>query len=134
MYIKELLITYKSIIAYLVLGVCTTVVNVVTYFLCYELANIPNVISTIIAWVAAVTFAFLTNKPLVFESKDWSWGVVYPELLKFYGCRIATGIIEVVGMFVLVDLFLFNGTVMKLLINILVIILNYIFSKLIVFK
>ncbi len=127
------MINYKSIIIYLVLGVCTTVINVVAYYLCYEQIGISNVLSTIIAWVVAVLFAFLTNKPFVFGSHSWALGLVLAEGVRFFGCRLGTGMIEVVGMYLLVDILHLNGTLMKLLINVIVIILNYVFSKFLVF-
>ena len=69
--IKDLLIKYKGIILYLIFGVLTTVINVATYYISYDVCGISNLISTMIAWVVAVAFAFVTNKLIVFESKKW---------------------------------------------------------------
>ena len=87
-----------------------------------------------IAWVAAVAFAFLTNKPFVFQSHDWSFKTVLPELSKFVGCRVASGAMETVILFLAVDLLHWNGNIWKFVTQVLVVILNYVASKLIVFK
>ena len=87
-----------------------------------------------IAWVVAVAFAYLTNKPWVFKSHDWSRQTVIPELTKFVGCRIGSGALETGIIFLTVDLLGFNGNVMKLGTSVLVVVLNYVGSKLLVFK
>jgi len=131
---KQLLIKYKGIVSYLFFGVLTTAVNVAVYYIFYNILSVPNIVSTIIAWVAAVAFAFITNKLFVFDSKSWQPSVALRELWTFTACRIGTGVIEVGMMWLFVDVLTFNGTVMKLLTNFIVIVLNYIFSKLIIFK
>lgn len=132
--IKMLFTKHKDKITYLFFGGLTTVVNYLVYFPCYNWANISATISTVIAWVVAVAAAFLTNKPFVFESHDWSFKTVWPELTKFVGCRIASGIMEIAIIALTVDLLHWNGNVMKILVSILVVILNYFGSKLFVFK
>ena len=132
--IKELLVKYKSFIMYAVFGVMTTIVNMVVYYLCFNILGIPNVPSTIIAWILAVCFAFITNKLWVFDSKSFSAKVLRHEIPTFFGARIATGLLDVGIMYLAVDLFHWNSTVWKLISNILVIIINYIASKLIIFK
>ena len=82
----------------------------------------------------AVLFAFLTNKPFVFKSYDWSAKTVIPELTKFVGCRVGSGAVETLIIFLTVDLFGWNGNIWKLVTSVLVIILNYIGSKLLVFR
>ncbi|MBE7005485.1 MAG: GtrA family protein [Ruminococcaceae bacterium] len=128
------MIKYKSVILYGIFGVITTLINVATYHVCFRSLGISNVISTIIAWVVAVTFAFLTNKSFVFNSRSWEKKAVIHEGLMFFGCRIGTGVIEVGMMYAFVDLLGLNGTVMKMITNVIVIVLNYVFSKLYVFK
>lgn len=125
---------YKSFIAYAVFGVFTTIVNIATYNLCYYHAGMSNTLSNVIAWILAVTFAYLTNKVWVFDSKSWAWEVLRREVPAFVSCRLATGIMDLVIMYVSVDLMQWNAMLMKLLSNILVILLNYIFSKLVIFK
>lgn len=132
--IVELMKKCRSFIAYAVFGVATTIVNIVTYNVCYYNLNISNTLSNIAAWVLAVTFAYLTNKVWVFDSKSWKWQVLRKEIPAFISCRLATGVMDIVIMFVCVDLLGMHAMLMKLLSNILVIILNYIFSKLVIFK
>ena len=131
---KQLFIKYKDVISYLFFGVLTTAVNVAVYYVFYNLLSIANVISTVIAWVVAVAFAFVTNKLFVFDSKSWAPSVALREFWTFTACRIGTGIVEIGMMWLFVDILTFNGTVMKLITNFIVIVLNYIFSKLIIFK
>lgn len=132
--IIELMKKYKSFIAYAVFGVFTTVVNIVTYNICYYNLEINNTLSNIFAWVLAVTFAYLTNKVWVFHSKSWKWEVLRKEVPAFISCRLATGVMDLLIMFVCVDVMGWHAMLMKLLSNVLVIILNYVFSKLVIFK
>ena len=81
-----------------------------------------------------MAFAYLTNKPFVFRSHDWSLKTVIPELTKFVTCRIGSGLLETGILFLCVDLLAWNGNVWKLITSVLVVILNYIASKLLVFK
>ncbi len=130
----NLLCKYREVLVYLFFGVLTTVVNYAVYLPCYNLLDLSAAFSNIIAWAAAVTFAFLTNKPFVFQSHDWSAKVVVPELMKFVGTRLGTGGVETVILLVTVDLMGWNGNLWKLLTSVLVVILNYIGSKLLVFR
>ena len=131
---KTLFHKYYDILAYLVFGVLTTVVNYLVYLPCYNLLGMKAVVSNVIAWAVAVAFAYLTNKPFVFRSHDWSAQTVIPELTKFVGCRVASGAMESVIIFLTVDLFGWNGNIWKLLTSVLVVVLNYIGSKLLVFR
>ena len=132
--IIKLIKKYKSFVAYAVFGVFTTIVNIVTYHICYSYLNISNTLSNVFAWILAVTFAYLTNKVWVFDSKSWKWEVLRREITAFISCRVATGIMDIIIMYICVDIMEWHAMVMKVLSNILVIILNYIFSKLIIFK
>ncbi|MCD7713512.1 MAG: GtrA family protein [Prevotella sp.] len=123
----------RDIIVYLVLGVCTTLVNVAVYWLCYEKCRVANVPSTAVAWVVSVAFAFLTNKPWVFHSRSWKAGTVLREGVKFFWWRFATGVVDVAGMYLFVDVLHANGTLMKFVLNIIVVILNYLFGRFLVF-
>ena len=125
---------HKSFVFYGIFGVFTTIVNIVTYNLCYDHAGMSNTVSNVIAWILAVTFAYLTNKVWVFDSKSWAWEVLRREVPAFVSCRLATGIMDLVIMYISVDLLHWNAMLMKLLSNILVILLNYVFSKLVIFK
>ena len=90
---------HKSFIAYGVFGVLTTIVNIVTYNICYNSLGISNTLSNIAAWILAVTFAYLTNKVWVFDSKSWKWEVLRREVPAFISCRLATGVLDIVIMF-----------------------------------
>ena len=83
--IRMLIRKYYDVLAYLFFGVLTTVVNYIVYLPCYNLLHISAAASNVIAWAAAVIFAYLTNKPFVFKSHDWSRKTVAPELTKFVG-------------------------------------------------
>lgn len=132
--IKSLIQRYYDILAYLLFGGLTTLVNYLIYLPCYNLLGLSAALSNVIAWVVAVAFAFVTNKPFVFKSHDWSAAVVWPELTKFVGCRIGSGLLETAIIFVVVDMLNWNGNVWKLITSILVVILNYFGSKLLVFR
>lgn len=132
--IRALIRKYYDILAYLFFGVLTTVVNYIVYLPCYNLLYLSAAVSNVIAWVAAVVFAYLTNKPFVFKSHDWSAKTVIPELTKFVGSRIVSGALETAIIFVTVDWLCWNGNLMKLVTSVLVVVINYIASKLLVFK
>lgn len=121
---------HREIITYLIFGVLTTAVNWVVYYPLFNLAGFSAVLSKSIAWVIAVLFAYLTNKPFVFESKDWSLRVVLPEFSKFVGCRIGSGLLEILFMYITVDLLLLNGNIMNIIVSVFVVIINYVGSKL----
>lgn len=130
----ELFKKYKQVILYLFFGGCTTVINTVVYGLLYGYWKIANVPSTIVAWLAAVVFAFITNRSLVFESQETELRGRLREFVSFFGCRVLTGILDVVIMAVAVDRMGWNGILWKLISNVLVIILNYIASKFFIFR
>jgi putative flippase GtrA len=132
--IKNLVQKHWDILSYLFFGGLTTVVNYLVYLPCYNLLNLSAAVSNAIAWAVAVAFAYLTNKPFVFRSHDWSLKTVIPELTKFVTCRIGSGLLETGILFLCVDLLAWNGNVWKLITSVLVVILNYIASKLLVFK
>ncbi len=131
--IKSFVQRHRDILSYIFFGGLTTVVNYLVYLPCYNWLNLSAAISNIIAWTAAVAFAFLTNKPFVFQSHSWSREVVLPELGRFVSCRIGSGLLET-GIMFLCDLVSGNGNLWKLGTSILVVILNYIASKLLVFR
>jgi len=132
--IIEMVRKYKAFIAYAVFGVFTTVVNIVTYNICYYKVGISNTLSNIVAWVLAVTFAYLTNKVWVFDSRSWKFKTLKREIPAFISCRLATGILDLLIMFICVDIMEWHAMLMKIISNILVIVLNYVFSKLVIFK
>ena len=132
--LRKIIEKYWDILSYLFFGVLTTIVNYVVYLPCYNILHLSATLSNIVAWVVAVAFAYLTNKPFVFKSNDWSVKTVVPELVKFVGCRVGSGAIETVILLIAVDLLGWNGNLWKLLTSVIVVILNYIGSKLLVFR
>ena len=132
--LRNLIRKHWDILVYLFFGVVTTVVNYSVYFPLYNFAGFSAVISNAVAWCVAVAVAFVTNKPFVFKSNDWSVRVWLPELIKFVGCRLGSGAAESLILFITVDLLCWNGNVWKILVSVLVVILNYISSKLLVFR
>ena len=132
--IKELIIKYKFIILYGIFGVLTTVINIGVYGVLYSGLGVSNVISNVIAWVISVLFAFITNKLWVFESKSFNFKLFVKELGNFTVCRVATGVLDLGIMFVGVDLLNGPAIILKVASNIIVIILNYVMSKIFVFK
>lgn len=131
---KELIKKHADVLSYLFFGGLTTAVNYLIYLPCYNILRWDASVSNMAAWVVSVAFAFLTNKPFVFKSHDWSAKVVLPELSKFLGCRVGSGVLETAIIFFTVDLAHWNGNWMKLFTAVLVVVLNYFGSKLLVFK
>jgi putative flippase GtrA len=131
---KALLEKYWEVITYLFFGVLSTIVNYIVYLPAYLLLGWSAAVSNAVAWVVAVAFAYLTNKPFVFKSNDWSRKTVIPELTKFVSCRVASGVTETLILLVTVDVLNWNGTIWKLITSVLVVVLNYIGSKLVVFR
>lgn len=132
--IQTLVKSHWDVFTYLIFGVLTTVVNYLVYLPAYNLLHLSASVSNILSWVVAVAFAYLTNKPFVFQSHDWSMKTVLPELGKFVSCRLASGGMETVILLVTVDLLGWNGNVWKLVTQVLVVAMNYIASKLLVFR
>ena len=119
---------------YLIFGALSTVVNIVSYALLYYLFHISNAVSNILAWIIAATFAYITNKLYVFDSKVNNKKELLKEIVYFYGCRLFTLAIDEGIMILAVDRFKWNGILMKIVANIIVIILNFIFSKILIFR
>ena len=133
--IKELYIKYKEIINYLIFGALATVVNFASYYIFAKVFNIDEVVSSGLAWFCAVLFAYITNKIWVFESKTNTKKEFIKELISFFLARVVSGLLCDVGTFALmVKVFKINDIISKIVTQIMVIITNYVFSKLIVFR
>ena len=124
----------KKTILYVIFGVLTTIVNLIAYYLFSNIININYLISNAIAWIISVVFAYITNKFFVFNNSDINKDVIIEEFIKFMNCRLISGLSEVVLLFLFVDLLLMNDIVGKLIIGILVATINFIFSKVFIFK
>ena len=131
---KNMLEKYKSILMYLFFGICTTVINIVTYWMFYISLDFPNVLSTIFSWIISVLFAYITNKLWVFESRSFGKKVLVREIATFFGARFISGIIDLAVMFLFVDMLLFPAMIIKFISNIFVVIFNYVTSKVVIFK
>ena len=132
--IRSFVLANKDIIIYIFFGALTTLVNLAVYYPLYNFTSISATLCNGIAWIVSVAFSFLTNKPFVFNSHDWSAKTLIPELLKFIGCRIASGTVESLIILVSVDILGWDGNIWKIITGAVVIILNYIGSRFIVFK
>ncbi len=151
----------REIITYIVFGVLTTVVNLVTFYITkrifisigwdgvcnalFSSAGSEKILAllgkgtdyldaTVIAWVVAVIFAFVTNKLIVFESKSWKPSVAGKEFAAFIGARVFSLFVELLFMFATVTVLSINEFIAKIVVQAIVVILNYVFSKLIIFK
>lgn len=151
----------REIITYIIFGVLTTAVNLVTFYIFKKIfisigwegvfnkllgsagwdkalellgSGTDYLDATVIAWTVAVIFAFVTNKLIVFESKSWKPAVAGKEFIGFIGARLFSLLVELVFMFVMVTLLKWNDFVAKLIVQVIVVILNYVFSKLLIFK
>lgn len=132
--IMQLVRRHDDVLSYLIFGGLTTAVNYLVYFPCYHYFALSAGVSNMIAWVAAVAFAFVTNKPFVFKSHDWSAKILLGELWKFVGCRFGSGAMETAVLFLTVDQLGWSGTWMKLLTGVFVVVFNYFCSKLLIFR
>jgi putative flippase GtrA len=121
---------YEEVIMYLIMGALTTIVNIVSYYIFTRLFKIDYQVSNVMSWVVAVLFAFITNKIYVFKSK----GDIKSEFIEFIKYRVGTLVLEVILFKVMLDMLNINDLIVKIVINIIVIVLNYIFSKLFIFK
>lgn len=146
--IKSLLIKYREAILYVVFGGLTTVVNFIVLKVCnMAVGEKYYLISNVAAWLAAVIFAYVTNKLFVFESRSWSVRVLLHEIPSFAGARVLSLGLEELGLWLLVDIARMDSVswhvlsfdiggimIAKLILAVVVVILNYIFSKLVIFK
>ena len=138
---RKLLKKYKEIIEYIFWGGLTTIVNWAVYTLCVSITTMSVTVATGIAWFVSVLFAFVTNKLWVFHSKDWRPKVAGREVVLFFGSRILSGLMEMAGMWLLIDiigweqsLFGIRAFAAKIIISVVVVILNYFLSRWIVFR
>ena len=131
---KELIQKNRSVILYLVFGVCTTLVNIVSYWMLRNTASFSVSVSTIIAWVLSVLFAYVTNRKWVFESKASSAAEIAREMVSFFAARISTGILDWAIMLIFAEKLKLMEMAVKIASNVIVIILNYVLSRWLVFK
>lgn len=129
---------YQEIINYLIVGVLTTVVSIVTYFLFSLILDIENnilfILANVLSWICAVIFAYITNKKFVFNTTTSNKKEEIKVFSMFVSSRITTLLIELAFMFITVKVILINDKIAKVIAQFIVIVLNYVLSKLFVFK
>ena len=118
----------------MIYGLLTSVLNWVVFFPCYNLLGLSEVVRNCLALFAAVTCAFITNKLFVFSSRSWAFRRLLREIVMFYGCRLFSGALETVLLYVTVTELGYNGNIMKLLLSGLISIINFLGSKLLAFR
>ena len=119
---------------YLVFGVLSTIINIVVFAICERMLHLSTIISNVIAWIIAVLFAYITNKLYVFDSKTTKKQELAKEIISFFSARIFTLVIETIFLKIVIDKLGFNEILMKIISNVIVIVLNNIFSKIFIFK
>lgn len=133
-FIKKMFKKHKELINYAIFGVLTTLVNYVSYILFTRVFGVNLVVSNIIAWFLSVLFAFITNKMIVFGSKDLSKETVLKEGIYFFAARIFSLILDTGILYVMSKLMGINDLIVKIVSNVIVIIVNYALSKFLIFK
>ena len=125
---------HRETILYLFFGAFTTLVNIVSYLFFTRVILFNFMVANALAWILAVLFAYVTNKFFVFESKRIEIKFLFKEFLSFVSFRLLSGVVEMLIMYVMIDLLFVNDVILKIFTNIVVIVLNYLFSKMIIFK
>lgn len=151
--IKDLFIKYKEIITYVIFGVLTTVVSWGSYTVFVEVLSMKVFVGNLLSWICAIVFAYVTNKLWVFDSKSWKPSVIGKEIVTFVASRGITGVIEILcvpllaktgfdnifygileKMNISIGILFTDGIYSKIFLSVVVVILNYFFSKFIIFK
>lgn len=123
----------KNIVNYVICGILTTILNILVFYI-LDIYNVNYRINTTISTLISVIFAYITNKIYVFESRELGRKKVLKEILKFIFSRVGTYIVEIIGMYIFIELVKIENLISKILMNVIVIILNYILSKFYIFK
>ena len=132
--LRALLHQYRELVSYVFWGAMTTAVNYAAYLLLTEGLQVYYLTGNIIAWAVSVLFAYFVNKLFVFRSKTWAWRVALRELWQMVAARLFTLGLETAILWFFVDMLLCPHAVVKLLANVLVVVVNYILSKFVIFK
>ncbi|MBR6365413.1 MAG: GtrA family protein [Lachnospiraceae bacterium] len=131
---QEIYLKHRETLSYLFWGVMTTLLNFVCFLICFYAFHFTATVSNVIAWIVAVIFAFFVNKIFVFRSKQWELKKVSYEFWTFIAGRLLSLGFETLFLYITVDLFHFEASIMKLIASVVVMIMNYITSKLFSFK
>ncbi|MBO1623670.1 GtrA family protein [Bacillus cereus] len=124
----------KEIFNYLFFGGLTTLINIVTYFICATLVGMDYKIATTIAWIVAVLFAYITNKKYVFNSQQANLTHALKEFFYFMGFRILSYFIDLFAMIAFIEWLGINDLITKVIANIIVVVFNYFASKYVIFR
>lgn len=131
---KQLYFKHREIISYLFFGVLTTAVDFISYFIFTRLFTINEVWANVLSQAVAILFAYVTNKIFVFEDKTNTPFELVVQFVKFVSCRLVTMVINSAMFAVMIDMMHISDLITKVIVSVVVIILNYIFSKLIIFR
>lgn len=131
--LKKLYKKYREPISYIFFGGLTTLVSWGSYFLLVEWLSVNYLIAQVVSWIAAVAFAFVTNKLFVFEDRDSSGAGLLRQIAGFVGVRLASGAIETGLLFVAVELLHGDESISKVIVSVITVIINYFASKLMIF-
>ncbi|NEX77488.1 GtrA family protein [Bacillus thermocopriae] len=123
----------KEIMNYLIFGVLTTIVNIALFWVMVSYFGWNYQIATVFAWVLSVAFAFITNKRFVFNSQSFAWSVIEKELIQFYFFRVISLLFDLFLMYLFIELVHVGEIYAKVIANIVVILINYMASKWIIF-
>ena len=132
--LKELYFKYKEVINYLFFGGCTFLVSIISFYIFNKVLFINEHISNILSWILAVLFAYITNKAFVFESKTNTKEELLKEIGSFFGARLFTLGVEELILLIFVNMLNFDAMYIKIFAQVIVILANYVLSKLFVFK
>lgn len=132
--IVTLLHRHRELVSYVFWGVMTTIVNYVVYFLLTEGLQVYYLTGNVIAWAISVLFAYFVNKLYVFQSRDWAWRVALRELWQMVASRLFSLGLEMGILWLFVDVLLFPHGAVKLISNVVVVVVNYVLSKFIIFR
>lgn len=131
--IRDFYYKHESVMLYLIVGAMTTAVSLITQYIPL-LLGFPTEVNTTVSWICSVTFAFFTNKVWVFRDKARGRSDWIRQAAAFYGGRLTTYFLELAFMSFTVRVLLRNEYVMKLIAQVFILIINYLFSKLVVFR
>ena len=133
-FINPFYLKYKEALLYLFFGVLTTLINIVVFYLFTEIIPLDELVANVIAWIIAVLFAYVSNRIWVFSSHCATKAAFLKEILSFYGGRIFTLLVEEGILLVFIKLLSLNALAVKIVAQVVIIVLNYVISKLFVFK
>lgn len=131
---KEIFQKYREMILYVFWGGCTTLVNIAVFYAGVHFMGFKDVPANVMAWVLSVLFAYVTNRRWVFQSRQAGFTGILREMGSFFSARLSTGLLDTGVIYVFATLLKWNNMAVKIVSNVIVVILNYVLSKLFVFR